>query len=63
MCISDKERFFRRIEESKAQGVCVNIEEDPIANFEIPTKGKSSIDNLEITETPSTKRRRRTLEN
>lgn len=58
MCVSDKDRFFKRVEDSKAQGVCVNIEEEPMANFEIPIKEKTS----ETTEVVSPKRRRRTLE-
>jgi hypothetical protein len=57
MCISDKDRFFKRIEDSKAQGVSVNIEEDSISNFEIPTAPE------EITKTQSVpKSRRRTME-
>ena len=59
MCISDKDRFFKRVEDSKAQGVCVNIEEEPLANFEIPTTQKV----VEISEPSPSKRRRRTLEN
>lgn len=57
MCISDKDRFFKRIEDSKAQGVSVNIEEDSISNFEIPSSPE------EITKTQSApKSRRRTME-
>jgi SpoVK/Ycf46/Vps4 family AAA+-type ATPase len=56
MCISDKDRFFKRIEDSKAQGVSVNIEEDSIADFEIPSPE-------EITKTQVIpKSRKRTLE-
>jgi hypothetical protein len=56
MCISDKERFFKRIEDSKAQGVSVNIEEDSISNFEIP-----SVEEITKTQTVP-KSRRRTME-
>jgi hypothetical protein len=57
MCIADKDRFFKRIEESKAQGVSVNIEEDSIADFEIPSPAQ-------VTGTQNVpKSRRRTLEN
>lgn len=35
MCISDKERFFRRLEESTCQGVSVNIDEN-LGDFIIP---------------------------
>jgi SpoVK/Ycf46/Vps4 family AAA+-type ATPase len=58
MCISDKDRFFKRVEDSKSQGVCVNIEEEPLANFEIPTKSSQN----EGQQTLPPKRRRRTLE-
>jgi len=58
MCISDKDRFFKRIEDSKAQGVSVNIEEDSISNFEIPTPEPQ-----ELTKPQSVpKSRRRTME-
>lgn len=35
MCVADSERFTRRMEESKAQGVSVNIEDDLAADLHI----------------------------
>jgi SpoVK/Ycf46/Vps4 family AAA+-type ATPase len=65
MHVADQERFFRRIEESKAQGVSVNLEEDPIANFEIPSvkfPSGNTDDKTAGSEPTPPKRRRRTME-
>jgi ATPase family associated with various cellular activities (AAA) len=46
MCVSDSERFQKRLIESASQGVSVNLEEETLINFEIPNE-----------ETPKTRRR------
>jgi SpoVK/Ycf46/Vps4 family AAA+-type ATPase len=69
MCIADKDRFTARLEESQNRGISVNIEEDPIADFDIPLDGllqnPSEPEDLTLSpeEESKSKRRRRNLEN